>query len=452
MKNAVVKLSNGGEIEVLDQALESYYAIMTNEQLSNEVRQGANVKFNQRYSKIQEEVKASLGGDPRAADLINGGIYVAQGNQFKTKGINVDAKNQGEFVQGKYVQKTDPNTGEVFREFEAGMAPPPVSEFQGTGNPLVTFPRGAINTITENPTASIIAATTGALTADQIAGRSLDGIKPNLEGQTSKWSPDNPEGIKYGKNTEFRVPEGGKGDSKFNPKNYIRRTDGGLPNLTRANYGKVAGVMPTTTPTPEELGLEGKSANNKGLKNALEAADPATKQALNIQKNYNIESPLYEQQKQGKVTGPRPSVDGNAIIASQQKQLPTTSWVRNRFKKIGAERANEAAKVRAGQPKGLSNADRPTTDVDKPKTKLPTTGKLAKAGILTPIIGGLGYNALSTQLTEMENREQYDFLRSILEENGVDTGTGQKLYTPEDVEEAMRLYEELSNAGAIKMQ
>ena len=332
------------------------------------------------------------------------------------------------------------------------MAPPPVSEFQGTGNPLVTFPRGAINTITENPTASIIAATTGALTADQIAGRSLDGIKPNLEGQTSKWSPDNPEGIKYGKNTEFRVPEGGKGDSKFNPKNYIRRTDGGLPNLTRANYGKVAGVMPTTTPTPEELGLEGKSANNKGLKNALEAADPATKQALNIQKNYNIESPLYEQQKQGKVTGPRPSVDGNAIIASQQKQLPTTSWVRNRFKKIGAERANEAAKVRAGQPKGLSNADRPTTDVDKPKTKLPTTGKLAKAGILTPIIGGLGYNALSTQLTEMENREQYDFLRSILEENGVDTGTGQKLYTPEDVEEAMRLYEELSNAGAIKMQ
>ena len=436
MKNAVVKLSNGGEIEVLDQALESYYAIMTNEQLSNEVRQGANVKFNQRYSKIQEEVKASLGGDPRAADLINGGIYVAQGNQFKTKGINVDAKNQGEFVQGKYVQKTDPNTGEVFREFEAGMAPPPVSEFQGTGNPLVTFPRGVINTITEYPTASTIAGITGALAADQIAGRSLDGIKPNLEGQTS--------GIKYGKNTEFR--------KTINPKNIIQRTDGGLPNLTRANYGKVAGVMPTTTPTPGELGLEGKSANNKGLKNALEAADPATKQALNIQKNYNIESPLYEQQKQGKVTGPRPSVDGNAIIASQQKQLPTTSWVRNRFKKIGAERANEAAKVRAGQPKGLSNADRPTTDVDKPKTKLPTTGKLAKAGILTPIIGGLGYNALSTQLTEMENREQYDFLRSILEENGVDTGTGQKLYTPEDIEEAMRLYEELSNAGAIKMQ
>ena len=46
-------------------------------------------------------------------------------------------------------QVSGDQVGEVFREFEAGMAPPPVSEFQGTGNPLVTFPRGVINTITE---------------------------------------------------------------------------------------------------------------------------------------------------------------------------------------------------------------------------------------------------------------------------------------------------------------
>ena len=424
MNKFKVALSNKGTLNVYDETLSSYYAIMMNPQLSDEVRQGANAKFNQRYNEVQQEVKASLGDDPRAADMVNGKTYVAKGNNYQDEQVQVNARNSGEFV--------------------TGMEPPTMPEFQGTGNPLVTFPRGAINTITENPTASTIAGITGAIAADQIAGRSLDGIKPNLEGQTS--------GIKYGKNTEFRMPEGGKGDRRINPANYIQRTDGGLPNLTKSNYGKVAGEMPTTTPTPGELGLEGKSANNKGLKNALEAADPATKQALNIQKNYNIDSPLYEQQKQGKVTGPRPSVDGNAIIASQQKQLPSTSWVKNRFKKIGAERANEAAKVRAGQPKGLGNADRPTTDVDKPKTKLPATGRLATAGILTPIIGGLGYNALSTQLTEMENREQYDFLRSILEENGVDTGTGKKLYTPEDIEEAMRLYEELSNAGAIKMQ
>ncbi len=89
--------------------------------------------------------------------------------------------------------------------------------------------------------------------------------------------------------------------------------------------------MPTTTPTPEQLGLEGKSAQGKPLANALEGADPIAKQALNVQRFYNIDSPLYEQTKQGAATVAKPKVDGNAIIASQQKQLPSSFWIKNRF-------------------------------------------------------------------------------------------------------------------------
>ena len=100
MKKAVIALSNGGEIEVLDQVIESYYAIMMNPQLSDEVRQGANVKFNQRLQELQAEVKASLGDNPEAANMVNGKIYVAKGNTYQDGRVKVDAKNQGEFVTG----------------------------------------------------------------------------------------------------------------------------------------------------------------------------------------------------------------------------------------------------------------------------------------------------------------------------------------------------------------
>jgi hypothetical protein len=430
MKKAVIALSNGGEVEVVDQALDSYYVIMMNDRLSDEVRQGANLKFNQRLQELQGEVRASLGSDPRAADMVNGKIYVAKGNSYQDDQISINAKNAGEFVTG---------------------SAPPLAEFQRESNILFDIPGGAANLVAENPLTATALTGTGLLLADQIAGRTLDGVKPTFDAQTD---PDAPN---VGKSRSFRIPEGGtgtlipRGDSKFLPQNYFQTNPGGLPNLTSSNYSKVLQAMPDTPVTPDQIGLEGQSAGAKPLNNALQATDPNANKALNLQRFYNIESPLYTQQTQGKVTGPRVNIDGDAIVASQQKQLPSTSYIKNRFKKIGSE---EVDRIRANQPKNLKNASRPTSDPDeKKKTRLPRgTGLKATAALATPAIMAASYNALTTNQRNRDNQEQYDLLKNILENNAVEAGTGQRLYSPADIEEAMQLYEELLNAGAIKMQ
>lgn len=422
-KSHKIALSNGGALNVLDERLSSYYVIMMNPQLSDEVRQGANAKFNQRYAELQSEVKASLGNNPEAANMVNGKLYVAKGNSYQDDQVKVDAKNQGEFVTGT-------------------LPTPRLGEYQSAQNFVGQALSGAGNLIKENPLTAATLTATGLLGADQIAGRTLDGVKPTFDAQTD---PDAP---KIGKSRSFRVPQGGKGDRVLYPGNYMETNPGDLPNLTKGNYAKVVEAMPTTTPTADQLGLEGKSAEGKPLANALEAADPVAKQALNVQRFYNIESPLYEQAKQGKVTGARPKVDGNAIIESQQAQLPSSSWIKNRFKKIGNE---EAQRIRANQPKNMTSALRPTEDPDAPKTKMPKGTKVG--GLLAaPALTAIGYNTLVTDQANRRNLEQYEFVKNILENNGVDTATGQTLYTAEDIEEAMNMIKILQDAGAIGME
>ena len=236
MKKAVIALSNGGEVEVVDQALDSYYVIMMNDRLSNEVRQGANLKFNQRLQELQGEVRASLGSDPRAADMVNGKIYVAKGNSYQDDQISINAKNAGEFVTG---------------------SAPPLAEFQRESNILFDIPGGAANLVAENPLTSTALTGTGLLLADQIAGRTLDGVKPTFDAQKD---PDAPN---IGKSRTGRLPKGGKGDSIYNPKNYFQTNPGGLPNLTSTNYSKVLQAMPDTPVTPAQIGLEGQSAGAK---------------------------------------------------------------------------------------------------------------------------------------------------------------------------------------------
>ena len=134
--------------------------------------------------------------------------------------------------------------------------------------------------------------------------------------------------------------------------------------------------MPTTAPTLPELGYE-KVAKTQtaNYAKAMENADEATRKTQNLGKYYDVTNPIY-QQDGGKTTMQKP-IDGNALIAQQQKALPSPSYIVNRFRELGKM---DMEGIKEVMPRGMKRPARPTED-PKVEAKIPKTGRKA-AGVL----------------------------------------------------------------------
>ena len=57
---------------------------------------------------------------------------------------------------------------------------------------------------------------------------------------------------------------------------------------------------------------------------------------------------------------------------------------------------------------------------------------------------------INTTKTKGCNQNLYNRLQTVLEQNKVDTASGQPLYSDQDVQEALQLIQMLQDSGAIK--
>jgi len=415
-----IALSNGSFVEVVDETLQRLLDEVYDESLPADQRRLANEKLIARHDQIKADMLADLGGDPKAVELISGKTYVAKGNRHG----NIDTKNSGEFVTG-----------------QADVPALPQYESAGSWHPGVWAGKtieGVANFVQNNPLLATAATGTGVIALDRLAGSSIDGIKPTLDAQSDPNAPNT------GKSRSLRMPKGG---SVVNPDNFIETKQAGLQNLTTANDGKVLEAMPTTAPTLPELGYKkvGKKQTANYAK-AMENADEATRKTQNLGKYYDVTNPIYEQNELGSKTTMRKPIDGNALIAQQQKSLPSPSYLVNRFRELGKM---DMEGIKEVMPRGMKRPARVTED-PKVETKIPKTGIKAAGVLAAPSLLATAYGTHKYYQNQRRNQNLYNRLQTVLEQNKVDTASGQPLYSDQDVQEALQLIQMLQDSGAIK--